>query len=84
MDSDPIWKRRLELERAERKEREALLEPLHEKYRASYEALQVECEARENGHEWRFTTHYVRGEYGGVVGQSFFRCNYCAKSRIED
>ena len=77
MYPDPIWKRRLELERAERKEREALLEPLHEKYRVFYEALQVECEASENGHEWRFTTH-------GVIGQSFFRCNYCAKSRIED
>jgi len=70
-----IWERRLKLERAERAEREALLEPLSAKYRPLYDALQAECEI--SGHEWHFQTL-------GVVGQAFFACNYCRKTRVED
>jgi hypothetical protein len=73
--SKPIWERRLEIERQEREERQAALDPIHEKYRPLYEALQAECEGI--GHEWRFTTT-------GVVGQAFFACNYCRKTRVED
>ena len=72
--NDSIWKRRLELERAEHKERESLLGPLQEKYRPLYEALKAECEAR--GHEWLFQTV-------NVGGQAIYACNYCRKTRVE-
>ena len=73
--SKSIWERRLEIERQEREERQAALDPIHEKFRPLYEALQAECDV--SGHEWRFTTT-------GVVGQAFFACNYCRKTRVED
>jgi hypothetical protein len=73
--SKSIWERRLEIERQEREERQAALDPVHEKFRPMYEALQTECDV--SGHEWRFTTL-------GVGGQAFFACNYCRKTRVED
>lgn len=74
--SKSIWERRLEIERQERAERHLLLETLHKKYDPLYERLVEECEKSEKGHEWRFTTF-------GVGGQSFYKCNYCAKGKSE-
>ena len=72
-----IWERRLELECSERIERSALLEPLIERYRPLYEALQRECESSDAGHQWNFKTF-------GVVGQRFFSCNFCGLTMVED
>jgi len=75
--SKAIWERRLELERQIRAEREERLQGLHEKYEPALQALREECEQTAEGHKWRFTTL-------GVVGQLFFSCNFCGKTRVED
>jgi hypothetical protein len=70
-----IWERRNELERQERAEREAALAPIHAKYEPIFAALQMECEA--TGHEWSFAAF-------GVVGQRFFACRFCRKTKVEE
>ena len=70
-----IWRRRVELERAESEERQRLLEPLIERYRPLYEALQDEC-GRAPGHEWRHSHWNVGGEH-------VLRCNQCAKTKMD-
>ena len=69
-----IWERRIQIEREEKTERQNAVDPITEKYRPKYEALQMECETE--GHEWSFVTF-------GVGGQSFFACKKCRKSRVE-
>ena len=70
-----IWRRRIELERAEREERQRLLEPLVARYGPLYRALVDECERA--GHEW------AHG-YWTVGGDEVLRCCRCAGKRRAD
>ena len=70
-----IWRRRVELERAEREERQRLLEPLVARYGVLYRELVDEC--AQAGHEW------AHG-YWTVGGDEVLRCCRCAGKRRAD
>jgi hypothetical protein len=73
--SKSIWERRLEIERQERAERDALLAPHRARFEVQFNALKEECE--QVGHEWAFSTM-------SMFGYIHERCQQCAKTRSRD
>jgi len=74
--SKSIWERRLEIERQEREERQAALDPIHERFRPLYEALRAECAQTPEGHQWSFS-HWDMGGDNEV-----YYCNFCRARKI--
>ena len=73
--AQPIWERRLLLNKAQRAERDERLEGLDEKYHAAFDALKVECGQTPQGHEWTFN-------HWNVGGAEIYYCNHCNARKI--
>jgi hypothetical protein len=72
---DRIWRRRIDMEKQYRTERDVLLAPLREKYALMRDALMQECEDSEASHDWQFT-------HVSVDDGLNYRCSFCAKTKV--
>lgn len=71
---DRIWRRRIDMEKQYRTERDALIAPLRHKYALDHEALMDECGDTERGHDFQFVN--IDGN-----NNLTYRCVFCAKTK---
>jgi hypothetical protein len=70
-----IWKRHVELQRQQQREKSEILEPIIAKYEPLFEALREEC--GQIGHQF-IHSHF------NVGGDQVYRCSQCGKtSRLD-